>query len=494
VRTAPLTSFSAIAIGRILDAGLGIALIAGLSTLGPEALGAFYFARSIAVVLVVVSDLGLSRYAMTMLASRGAGGLRIFGDIVVCRIVVNLTILPLAALMLGTLGVEPALLRTTVVLTSAMLLFAMGDLLFDVCRAHEEIVLAAGVALLHRAAYVALALGGIAGGRDLGWVVGSALATSTIFVGSSLGVVIVRHGAPHPSWSASDLLQTARNGTWFSAVSILAVVNARIAGAVLWWQHGEAALGEFAVAAQLIEAVLLLSFALNTSALPRLARTFESARETWQDGGRALLKVTFALALPAAVVIYSASDVLVARVFGHGFEEAAIVLRVAIWSVPGIFVSSAVTTLLQSMGRERLAGLLVLPLLSAMLGLSLVLIPRFGAVGAAWTILGAEAVTVGIHVTVALAVLDARHLIGDVGRLTGACMVMVGVLVAFGGRSPLLGWLAGATTYALALGLLHPLTRREYAWLTSVPDGEFGRVSGPVRAKGRASRWRCPSV
>lgn len=146
---------------------------------------------------------------------------------------------------------------------------------------------------------------------------------------------------------------------------------------------GPAELGLYASAYKFLEQMMMIPILLNGVLLPAIGRR-RGAAET----ARALEQVyfgTFLISLGLALVVTAAARPIVDLVLGPGFERSADVLAILALGIPGLFLA-AVSGLFYSVnGLEHLALVRNLAgfTISALLGV--LLVPRLGAEGAAWT-------------------------------------------------------------------------------------------------------------
>jgi O-antigen/teichoic acid export membrane protein len=133
--------------------------------------------------------------------------------------------------------------------------------------------------------------------------------------------------------------------------------------------------------------LLILAGIFNLSVGPILTSTVAAARQTGNEA-QAKRAATLALRLglwmfPFTAIVSGASGEVVELLFGTAFAPAAPLVAVLIMGAPALVVTSMAFGLLVSLGRPRPAAVLTAPLLPlALLGHVLV-VPRFGALGAA---------------------------------------------------------------------------------------------------------------
>lgn len=174
-----------------------------------------------------------------------------------------------------------------------------------------------------------------------------------------------------------------RRALWgFGAVLILQL-GLRADQLLLGHLAGPQALGWYASAYKFVEQIGMLAMMLNGILLPALSRRGEA--ET-----RALLQsiyfATLVASLLAAAVLGGAAGLIVDTAYGPAFAPAGEVLAILALAIPGITLSLTGTLYYSLTGADAQLMLRAAAGLAIALAASLLLIPRYGAVGAAWAV------------------------------------------------------------------------------------------------------------
>jgi lipopolysaccharide/colanic/teichoic acid biosynthesis glycosyltransferase/O-antigen/teichoic acid export membrane protein len=162
--------------------------------------------------------------------------------------------------------------------------------------------------------------------------------------------------------------------------SLLALVNLRFDFMFLAALAGPATLGVYAVASKYAEVLRLLPIAANWVLYPRFARAdattaaTASRRLMWRAG-----IATAAASVPLAI----AAAFVVPLLFGSSFLAAVLPARILLVGLAADGVAGVVTAFLYGRGRPGLNSLAAGAGMTVTVALDVVLIPRYGAVGAA---------------------------------------------------------------------------------------------------------------
>lgn len=149
------------------------------------------------------------------------------------------------------------------------------------------------------------------------------------------------------------------------------------------------ALGYYAAAQMVASLPLFLTITLSAivlSTATRLGR--DNKHGAFQELAQQLMKILFWL-LPSCSIIAGSAASILAALFGYPYSQAADILAVLCYlPVPVLIVKSA-ASLLVADNQAAIPVRLLLPVLPVMILLSAVLVPRYGAVGVAWSIVTA---------------------------------------------------------------------------------------------------------
>ncbi|GEM_PF-824474 len=181
--------------------------------------------------------------------------------------------------------------------------------------------------------------------------------------------------APEVAWEGLEML----------GFGIVGALYARADSLILLTLKGPVEAGFYGLAYRFYEAGLLLSNAVFTALLPRLATEANPERTVRRALGGALGMATL-----AAFGITFLADPLIRLPFGATYQPAIPMLRGLVWAWPPAFLSSLGAALWIARGRS--GHLFRVFLLGTILNLTLngLLIPRWGGMGAALAMLGSS--------------------------------------------------------------------------------------------------------
>ena len=363
------------------NAGFFVAVLMLARGLGPSGRGTIAFITVTALVLARVAGFGVGEattvYAAKAPERRGA----LLSNVVLFMLASSLLAAGLACAALLVLGGEPVGVGRP-----ELALLAAGTLASALVEAGAAFLLGCG--RIRRLAYITATaswvyplllaavwlIGGLTvAGAALAWLATEALRAGRLLRHSADGLDVVgpRLGL---------LIEEVRFGIRAWVGSFARFLNFRIDQILMGLLTTEAALGIYAVAVNASEVLLYLPAATATALLPAASRVDASrrGRQTLQAFRSAALVTTGAVVIAAIL-----GPLLLPVVFGAAFTGS---VGPFLWLLPGALGFVAMVVFSNSLMASRSPGLSSFgPVVSLVVGvgLDLVLIPRFGATGAA---------------------------------------------------------------------------------------------------------------
>lgn len=363
------------------NGGYFVAVLILARGLGPAGRGTIAFITVTALVVAHMAGLGVGE-ATTVLSSRHperrpvllANALVYF----LCAAFVAAT---LAFLALFLSGIEPAGVGTPeiFIIGLGILSCAMGEAGYSFLLGTEglrQLAFVTGCASWLYAGVVLVLWAGpglTVWGAALAWVGTEALRSTVLATISARRSLI---GLPDRRLLADEI----RFGLRLWVGSLARFLNFRTDQILMGFLATEAALGFYAVAVNVSEVLLYLPSSAATALLPVIARTEHVRRG--EETLRAFRSVAFVTAAGVAGAVLLGPIVL-PIVFGDAFDESIIPF---LWLLPGTFGFAASAVFSNSLVGSSSPGMSSLgPLVSLTVGfvLDIVLIPQYGATGAA---------------------------------------------------------------------------------------------------------------
>jgi O-antigen/teichoic acid export membrane protein len=431
--------------------------------LGTVGFGEFQFALALTGALVVVAGFGTDDYlAREVSRDRRRAG-RLLADAVAVKVVGGITLLGVAAAIVnvGAYSVQARLV--VYVVGVGALLEVVSKSWFSIFQAHQRLELASATLIAQRLVTAAAGIAVLAAG-------GGVVAAAVVYAAGSLFAILVaelwlrrlhlRRAALQPSgWAA-----LARTSVPIGLITLLGAVLLRLDVTLLSFLGDAAKVGIYAVAFRLVEATQFLGSAFAAAMLPWLARAERSGRVGLARGYGLGLTVVVALLLPVALGLVLFARPIIDLLYGEAFAGAVVPLQLLgmmtlLWGI-----NAFASTLLIARDRPGSYVRLLVPVIVQNIAFNLLLIPRFGARGAAFDAVFSGFLLAALALRQAHVAIGRADLVGAFAgpALGGAAMTALVLLLH-------LPWLleatAGVAVYAIVVGAFEWFMRREDARL-----------------------------
>lgn len=383
-----------LALERVMRMILGV--IVGVQVavyLGPESYGLLSYALALVTVFGVAARLGLNRIVVRELVGRLEDGPRILGTTLVLRAGAGLAMW--AAVIAASFAADPVD-RTSIALVAVVGATIPLQALEAIELRFEAEVATRGMVLARTIALVLVSVARLVMVVQQAPLIAFAWAAccETLVIGVGFVVAHRARGLRISTWRfRPELARAMLLESWPEIVAGVATLLIMRLDVLLLGQLATSAdVGVYAAAARLSEIWYFAPVVIVGSTFPALveARSRDPVRyrKRLQQLLSALVALGYAVAIPTTIV----ATPLVTLLFGDAYRESASVLTIHVWTGVLVAFGTASGSWIFAEKLVRLSLYRTLLGAATCLALNLILIPRFGPVGAAWATLLAQLV------------------------------------------------------------------------------------------------------
>jgi polysaccharide transporter, PST family len=186
--------------------------------------------------------------------------------------------------------------------------------------------------------------------------------------------------------------------SWPLVLSSMAVmVYMRMDQVMLASMAGDEAVGQFSAALRIAEVWYFIPMAVMTAAFPAMMKKREEGPQAYERYMQSLYDGMAWLGFGIAAGITLIAPWLIGVLYGAPFSSAAAILTVQIWASFAVAMSFVHGRWLMAEGLQHYGLYYTLFAACVNVGLNLILIPRYGAIGAAWSTLATQIGTLPIQ-------------------------------------------------------------------------------------------------
>jgi len=390
------TNAAALAVSGVLAQLVFVSIeIAIARQLGRDTYGVFATAYVIALTTWAFVDLGMS-WRLIEAGSRNPRTIaEILGTTMALKVVVLLLIYPLIVGGLGFLGYDARTIGLLLIFFLYALAIAMQDSVAAAYTARQRMVVNAGFQAATPIAVaccviVAMALGG--GLNAVGFAYGiGGLAVTLIWV-----ALVFKDERPRVRLSA--LGSILRGSYLYGLTGMLSQLFYKSDILLLSAFAPVHQVGIYAAGYKLLDLAYKVPLIGAKVVSPALFQHYETSGTLYARSADAFVRVSAVAGLVPAVICYQNAPLIIDVLYGEGYEAAAMVLRVLSLSFVLKFVGGALQTVLTTRGQHTLRTSGLAFSTAAAAAAHVVMIPAFGAIGAAAVVVAGEGLLLMLYV------------------------------------------------------------------------------------------------
>ncbi len=357
-------------------------------------MGQFFLAGTLATFLALGTELGVNRHLMRDVAQRPDQALVALGQVLALR-------LPLMLIGYGAMAGAVFLLRreltVPVLLTGIYVLiqdytYSLSALMLGLRRVGLRMV----TTLIGQVLTVGLVLIAVAIHAGLTTVLLGYVAASVATF--ALTIVLVRRkiGRFTLEWRLPEAWRIVKDSLPFFLLSVLGVIHFKVDSLMLGILRDYEQVATYDAAYKFLE---VSRFVVRPAAMVffPLCSALAARRDwpTFEQVMRKVVTVSGGIGLATAGIMLIVSGWLVRLVFGGSYGASVAVLQILYLAVPSVFLGFVATFLAPALHLERRAVQATGVCLLANVALNALVIPRYGAQGAAWATLATETLLTG---------------------------------------------------------------------------------------------------
>jgi O-antigen/teichoic acid export membrane protein len=423
--------------------------------LGPERYGSLEFALAVIVFFTLPADLGLGAYGAREIARNRSRAAALLTEIVQLRLV--LATFSFALLTIFVLAIHKSAEEKALLILYGFSLLASAFMLQWFFQAHDQMQWVALASIARQFVFAGLVFACMRARAPLVWIGVFECASVMAVALFSLFVVKtrMRYGVPRIASVGRNVYQTLlkhlRQGVAIGMTELAWAFMWYFATVLLGLAFAHESLGWFGASHRLLMAAHTFVWLYFFNLLPSMSRSVTQPRRHLRDLVDRSLRFTAWAGLGVAFLGTALSKEALTLVYGPQFAGAGASFAVLVWMLPVAMLSGHYRYALLAYNLQD--KLLYCTVASAILAIALgfLLVPLFGANGAAWALLAANVANFALVYEMVRRRIAAMpfhaHLYAPAVTAVGAAALFVALESAAG------VWLAGAVAGGAYLGV-----------------------------------------
>ena len=358
-------------------------------TLGVSRYGVLEFAYAGSMYFLFLADAGIEGWA-TREASKTPNARVLAGRVLPLRIAVSICSFLLLLLMIPLFPDYPQL-RALLFLFGASAFLQALNLKWSLLAGQKMAAVGAGFVLMQMV-FAVVVFFGVRGSEDLLRVAIARLLgdfAATVFYGVRF---FIDQGGWPGTFTFREAMRILRPAVVIGASSFIALMSFNFDSVFLGFLMGPEAVAWYSAAYKPVSMTLAVSSTYFIGLLPVLSRQFVLEPTAFEQTIANSLRLTAVLAVPIVVGGALMAEPVIDLLFGPDYSRSAPVLKILIWSALAVILRGTLRQGFVSADQQALELRCALIAISFNVVLNIVLIPRFGIVGAAIATVVAEAI------------------------------------------------------------------------------------------------------
>lgn len=383
-----------ILLARVLSRLIALASVVVIgSALGDSGFGELQTAVTYTALIGSLTDIGFTALYIREGARQPRQLPRFFDNVASVKLFLLAVALPLLLGALWFSGITSLLLPSFALLVLSGYSLLLRSTLYALQRLRWEILEIVPESTI-------ILLGALIAGRLHGhgpavflWAYVASSAFATLY----FIVVLLRTGLLRPRWRLeTDLFRSwLRAGVPLAITYVITTVYFKLDVPILQHFRSYAEVGWYTLAYRPFEALLFIPGTLRTVIFPVLSIYYRESPRRVLASAEKLFKGLAVMGLPISIGLFLLAPQFI-RVLHFPFPESAPALRILALAVAFMFVDNTFAVVMNAIDRQKLFAYVALSGLLINAALNLVLIPRFGYIGASWATVVTEIVLVAI--------------------------------------------------------------------------------------------------
>lgn len=392
--------------------------------LGDVILGKYSFALAFTTLFAVFLTLGLNTLITREVSRDKSLASKYLGNITVIKAILSVIVFGLITLVIIVMRSSTDTTGAVLILGVYIIFTSFADIYRGIFRAFERMEYEALVSSVGRLVTVSLGLAALFLGYGLIEVVCALLIGSIVdfFLGSFIcnrKFVRLSLEIDFEFWK-----KVAKSALPLGFFAIASMIFVRVDTVMLSAMKGDAVVGWYSAAYNLVLALKPIPVVFTTTVLPLMARFFVSSESSLKLTYEKTLYYLFIVGLPLAVGTMLISDRIILIAYGGEFSHSIIALQILAWDVLLFFLYTPLAMLLVSIDRQSRMAIAGGICVVTNVILNLILIPHFSYVGAGIATIVTETVLLGIYFYFVSRYLYRLPLAGIMIKPIAACIAM----------------------------------------------------------------------
>lgn len=362
--------------------------------LGDDRMGQYATVLAFVGIFQIFAELGVTQHVMREIARDRSKVSRYFWNLVAIRLALALVSLVTIPFLAARFGYSGDVFIGIGIYTTSFLLSAVGVPLSTVLTAFEKLGHVTLLDVITQVVVISLGTAFLFGGLGFIWLIIGNLISLMVHI--LLAIIFIRRvGISGFNFHIEPLtwLPLIRAGLPFGIISLMLSLAYSIDTVILSKFVSPAEVGWYGVAYNLVFSLMLFMNGFKAAIVPTLSRVYTKDMDQVKRWYRWSMRFLWLFSLPVAVGGFVLSYSLITWLYTTEFLPSGLAFQILVWDFPFVVVAAFAGNMTTITNEERSAARIYSVNTCLNVILNLILIPRFGLIGAALVTVLTDAVS-----------------------------------------------------------------------------------------------------
>ena len=365
--------------------------------LGDVGFGKYSFAFAFSNFFLIFVDIGLNYLFVRDVARDKTKAQKYLGNVLIIKTILAILVLMVMVLVVNLIQYPPDTSRAVYIVSFSLIIGSISSSIHSIFNAYEKMEYPAIISTVEKIIFVGTAVPILIFGYGLIPLLLMYMFASIANLFISGFIVCKKFTAPkfdidYILWKY--LIKTALP---FLLTFVFASIYFYIDTIMLSFMKGDAVVGWYNAAYNLLSALIPILALLMNTMFPVFSRLFQSSANDLNMAFSTSVRYLFIFTLPIVVGTTLISENIIYFLYGEVFVESILTLQILIWALLFISISIVLYTLLNSTNRQMLVTKATAFGALINVSLNLLLIPKMSLIGAAIATLITEAFLFAVY-------------------------------------------------------------------------------------------------
>lgn len=358
--------------------------------LGPALFGTYSFLTTVVLTGSYFANYGLDTLMVREVAKDQSVGKAYLTNILGLKLLTSFLTIALIVLLFQFISLDSKTNRLLLILLISLLFNSLSQTLWYYGDGFEKFIYHSLLWPMSNFIKSAIGIVLVFFFQDISLLIWGLVVAEIISFGLSFGLIINRFGRCYPSFDFSKWHKLIIKATPLAIGVILSALYFRLDIIMLKLMKGDEIVGLYSAAYKLIEAFTIFPSVIVMVLFPSLVKDYNINIHKLKEKMNRSLIYFISMGVICAVFLSIFSKKIIVALYGNNFISSSITLQVLSWALFFIFINYLLSYVLISVGKEKRNTINLLIITSINIGLNLLLIPKYGHIGAGWATLISE--------------------------------------------------------------------------------------------------------